>query len=109
MRMIETGSNLSFTFSYDSSEKLLQTDYNYYYYTLYTDWLETVKEVYDDLNGLGIYNGELVSHECVSTNIFKVTYATPNGDVVIYLNYTRNNYTATDGTVVPFKNYAVAK
>ncbi|MBE6130357.1 MAG: hypothetical protein E7183_01345 [Erysipelotrichaceae bacterium] len=109
MRMIETGSNMSFTFSYDSSEKLLQTDYNNYYYTLYTDWLETVKEVYEELDGLGIYNGELVSHECISSNIFKVTYATPDGDVVIYLNYTRNNYVAADGTKVPYKNYAVAK
>ena len=109
MRMIETGSNMSFTFSYDSSEKLLQTDYNYYYYTLYTDWLETVKDVYDELNALGIYNGELVAHECISANIFKVTYATADGDVVIYLNYTRNDYIAADGTEVPFKNYAVVK
>ena len=109
MRMIETGSNMSFTFSYDSSEKLLQTDYNYYYYTLYTDWLETVKDIYEELNALGIYNGELVAHECISANIFKVTYATADGDVVIYLNYTRNDYIAADGTEVPFKNYAVVK
>ena len=109
MRMIETGSNLSFTFSYDSSEKLLQTDYNNYYYTLYTDWVETVESVYNDLKEMGIYEGELIAHECVAANIFKVTYRTADKDIVVYLNYTRNYYTAADGTQVPYKGYAVAK
>ena len=109
MRMIETGSNMSFTFSYDSSEKLLPTDYNYYYYTMYTDWVDTVKEVYDDLFELGIYNGELVAHEYVSSNVFKVTYDTANGEVVIYLNYTRNNYVTPNGTTVSPKSYKVVQ
>ena len=107
MRMIETGSNMSFTFSYESSEKLLPTHYNYYYYTMYTDWLETVKEVYGDLIELGIYDGELVAHEYVSSNIFKVTYNTAKGEVVIYLNYTRNNYITPNGITVNPKSYAV--
>lgn len=109
MRMIETGSNMSFTFSYDSSEKLLQTDYNNYYYTMYTDWIETVAEVYKKLEDLGIYGGELVSHECVATNVYKVTYATDEGNIVIYLNYTRSDYTAADGTVVKHKSYKLAE
>jgi hypothetical protein len=109
MRMIETGSNISFTFSYDSSEKLLQTDYNTYYYTMYTDWIETVEEVYNALVELGIYGGELVKHECVSSNVFKVTYKTAKGNIEVYLNYTRNNYTAADGTVVPYKSYKVVE
>lgn len=109
MRMIETGSNMSFTFSYESSEKLLQTDYNSYYYTMYTDWVETVEDVYSKLVELGIYGGELVSHECVSTNVYKVTYRTAKEDIVVYLNYTRNYYTADDGTVVPYKSYKLAE
>ena len=109
MRMIETGSNMSFTFSYDSSEELLQTDYNKYYYTMYTDWIETVSEVYTKLEQLGIYGGELISHECVSTNVYKVTYRTAKEDIVVYLNYTRNYYTADDGTVVPYKSYKLAE
>ena len=108
MRMIETGSNMSFTFSYDSSEKLLQTDYNTYYYTMYTDWIATVSEVYGKLVELGIYGGELVSHECVATNVYKVTYRTAKDDIVVYLNYTRNTYVANDGTIVPYKSYKLA-
>lgn len=109
MRMIETGSNMSFTLSGDSSEKLLPTEYNYYYYTLYTDWVDTIIEVYTKLNDLGIYDGELVEHECLGSNIYKVVYSTSNGDVTIYLNYTRNNYVAPDGTEVQSKDYAVVK
>ena len=109
MRMIETGSNMSFTFSGDSSEKLLQTDYNYYYYTLYTDWIDDVTKVYNELNDLGIYDGELIAHEYLSSNIYKVTYRTSTGDVQIYLNYTRTDYIAEDGTIVPDKGYAVVK
>ena len=109
MRMIETGSNMSFTLSGDSSEKLLPTEYNYYYYTLYTDWVDTIIEVYTKLNELGIYDGELVEHECLGSNIYKVVYSTSNGDVTIYLNYTRNNYVAPDGTKVQSKDYAVVK
>ena len=42
-------------------------------------------------------------------NIYKVTYKTANGNIQIYLNYTRTDYTAPDGTVVPDKGYAVIK
>lgn len=109
MRMIETGSNMSFTFSGDSSEKLLQTDYNYYYYTLYTDWIDDVTKVYNELNDLGIYDGELIAHEYLNSNVYKVTYRTATGDVQIYLNYSRTDYVAADGTVVPDKGYAVVR
>ena len=107
MRMIETGSNINFTLTYDSSEKLRQTDYNYYYFTLYTDWLSDIKDIYQQLNTLGIYGLDFVSHEKLANNIFQVTYKNDTKSVKVYLNYTRNDYTAPDGVVVPAKNYAV--
>ena len=76
---------------------------------MYTDWVDTIIEVYTKLNELGIYDGELVEHECLGSNIYKVVYSTSNGDVTIYLNYTRNNYVAPDGTKVQSKDYAVVK
>ncbi len=105
MRMIETGSNMSFTFTGDSSEKLIQTDYNNYYYTLYTDWLNEVKTIYNTLNELGIYKGELVSHEYLGNNVFKVVYETSRDTIEIYLNYSRNPYSLPDGSVVEGKSY----
>lgn len=107
MRMIETGSNMSFTFTGDSSEKLLQTEYNNYYYTLYTYWLDDVKQAYNALDSLGIYAMRFVNHERVSNNVYRVTYSDGVNSKTIYLNYTRNPYTASDGTVVDAKNYAV--
>ena len=64
---------------------------------------------YNTLEELGIYNGELIAHEYIASNIYKVTYKTANGNIQIYLNYTRTDYTAPDGTVVPDKGYAVIK
>lgn len=107
MRMIETGSNIDFTFTYESSEKLLQTDYNTYYYTQYTDWLDDVAEIYQTLDDLGIYAMRLTSHERVDNNVFKVVYSDGTNTKTIYLNYTRNPYHATDGTVVEAKSFAV--
>ena len=105
MRCIETGSNPAFTFTFDDSSELLQTDYNNYYYTLYSRWLEDVKKVFDELNTLGIYNGRLISHERLSNDVYKVTYQTTDGYTIqIILNYQRIAW--TDGTYnVPAKSY----
>lgn len=110
MRMIETGSNILFTFTGDSSEKLIQTDYNTYYYTLYTDWIKDVENIYNTLDELGIYACELVEHESLGSNVFKVVYKSSTEEITIYLNYSRNQYVhPVDGTVVESKSYAVAK
>ena len=52
MKCIETGSNPAFTFTYDDSSELLLTDYNSYYYTLYTRWLSDVENICDTLNAV---------------------------------------------------------
>lgn len=92
MKCIETGSNPSFTFTYDDSSELLQTDYNKYYYTYYERWLEDVKTVCNTLNDLGIYGAKLVAHERLANNVYKVTYqdkADSSKQIQIILNYQR--------------------
>lgn len=104
MRCIETGSNPAFTFSYDDSSELLQTDYNTYYFTLYSRWLEDVKTICDELNELGIYNCKLVQHERLANEVYKVTYQNDVETIEIVLNYQRVAW--TDGElVVPAKSY----
>ena len=76
---------------------------------MYTDWIDDVTKVYNELNDLGIYDGELIAHEYLNSNVYKVTYRTATGDVQIYLNYSRTDYVAADGTVVPDKGYAVVR
>lgn len=88
MKLIETGSNPSFTFTYDSSSELIRTDYNMYYNTEYSNWLEEVKYFYDELVKLDIYSCRLVNHERLDTNVYKVTYSNgTNKTIEIILNY----------------------
>lgn len=101
MHMIETGSNVQFTFTYEDSEKLMLTDYNNYYFTQYEKWLQDVRDLMDTLNGLGIHQGELVSHVQLEPGVFEVKYS--NG-VEILLNYTENAK-EIDGLVIPENSY----
>ena len=110
MKCLETGSNPAFTFTYDDSSELLQTDYNNYYYTLYSRWLGDVEAVCDELNSLGIYNARLVSHERIENDVYKVVYETldGSGNIEILLNYRRTVW--SNGTYsVPAKSYQVVE
>lgn len=107
LRCIETGSNLAFTFTYDDSSELLQTDYNNYYYTLYSRWLEDVKDIYNELDKLGIYRLQLASHTKLDNNVYKVTYSNGIESIEIVINYLDSQWTASDGTTVPAKSYKV--
>lgn len=88
MKLIETGSNPLFTFTYDSSSELVRTDYNMYYNTEYTNWLGEVKEFYDELVELDIYSCRLTDHKKLDTNVYEVTYSDGSGKTIkIILNY----------------------
>ena len=109
MKLIETGANPQFTFTYDSSSELIRTEYNYYYNTQYTEWLTEVQTIYNELKKLGIYNGRLVSHEMIEANVFMVTYQLNTGEQVkICLNYSFSPITV-GSTVVAAKSYEVIK
>jgi hypothetical protein len=107
MHILETGSNISFTFSYEDSSKLIQTDYKNYYYTQYSKWTEDVVEVLNVVNEIGIYNGELTKHEIIANKVYKVTY-TGNVNVEIILNYSDASF-EVDGRVIAAKSYLYNK
>ena len=109
MKCIETGSNPIFTFTYDDSAKLLLTDYNSYYYTLYTRWMDDVETICDTLNSLNIYAGRLAKHERLDENVYKVTYINENDmtKIEIVLNYQRTSWTYEGGILIPAKSYKV--
>lgn len=106
MDMIQTGSNMSFTFSYDSPSALLQSDYNTYYYTLYTEWLEEVQSAYNQLNSLGISKCRLVNHDRLANNVYEVTYKSDNQTIRILLNYNQASVTAK-GYTIPAASYVL--
>lgn len=104
MKLIETGSNPQFTFTYDSSKELIQTDYNNYYNTQYTNWIDTVQTIYTQLTELGIYKYRLVAHERIEPNVYMVTYGNGTDKIQIVLNYSfaSINY---NGVNIPAKSY----
>lgn len=104
MKLIETGSNPQFTFTYDSSKKLIQTDYNNYYNTEYSNWVDTVSDIYQQLNGLHIYECRLVSHERLEPNVYLVTYSNGFNEIKIVLNYSFATYNYL-GTNIAAKSY----
>lgn len=106
MRIIETGSNIAFTFSYDNSSELLNTDYNTYFYTTYTEWLEDVEEVYNTIEATGISRCQLTKHEIVGENVYRVTYTNNVETIQIVLNYSRVSVNV-DGWVIPAKSFRV--
>ncbi len=101
MKILETGSNIEFTFSFDDSNELIQTDYNYYYYTHYIDWQREVQSLTTVLDTLELHKYYLASHELVGNNssVFKVTYKVKDecksqvtdSEFSIYLNYSDMN------------------
>lgn len=101
LKAIETGSNLKYTISKDSSEELLNTPYNNYLSTTFENWEETIVSQYNEINSLGIYNSKLINHKRISHDVFQVEY--DNG-TVITINYNPNsiNY---NGVVIPGLSY----
>jgi len=75
LKVLETGSHLKYTLSYEDSRKLIDTDFNYYMSTHYENWLDSMEENVSIVNSLGIHKGTLTGHERLQNNVYKVTYS----------------------------------
>lgn len=103
LKVIETGSNIKYTLTYDNSKELKNTPYNYYYSTQYSIWLDSIEDTVKELDEIGIHEGFLVDHEKIENNVYKVTYS--NG-LEIILNYNLSDVTIGINTI-PSMDYIV--
>lgn len=113
MNILATGSNVAFTFSYDHSSELIQTNYNYYYYTQYSQWQNEVQTVLNELDKYHLHEYVLASHEQYEghTGVYVVTYAnkadylatgTSADTFKVYLNFSDKEISGihvTSGTI----------
>ncbi len=103
LKAIETGSNLKYTLSFDSSQELKETEYNYYISTQYTNWLTRIEEQVKELDEIGVHSGYLVSHELIDNDVVKVTYS---HGLEIIINYNLSDVTI-NGEVIEATSYLV--
>lgn len=94
LKVLETGSNVKYTLSYEDSKLLRETEYNYYLSTQYTNWLDHIEDTVKQIDDIGIHQGHLVGHEMIQNNVVQVTYS---HGLTILLNY--NLSPVTIGTV----------
>ncbi|MBZ4665289.1 DUF5696 domain-containing protein [Mahella sp.] len=105
LRNIEYGSYPSFILTYQPSYKLMDTASEDIFTSEYGNWSDTIKEIYDEINGaLKYVKGETIEdREVLENQIVKVTYS--NG-VAIIVNYSDTAYTYGDQSV-PAKGYLI--
>lgn len=103
LKLIETGSNVKYTLTHDSSQELLNTEYNYYMTTHYVNWMDMIQDQISEINEIGIHQGYLVQHERLSNNVFEVTYS---HGLRIVINYNLTNVTV-EGQVVSGMDYLI--
>ncbi len=106
LKCIETGSNISFTWSYDETYKLINTEYNYYYSTYYKNSYDVAISMYNELKSLDLYKGKLVKHQQLIDNVVASTYLLNDNSYVTYIiNYSSSSYTFNNSQVISPNEY----
>lgn len=107
LKSAETGAGLYFTYIYEPTDKLQDTEYTKYYACNYKQWKNDTINLYNKFkDSMGdLYNQFIVNHEMVAKGVYKTTYENGNSVLVNY-NYSDYNY---QGTVVPKRDFTVVK
>lgn len=105
LKWVEYGSLPYFNLTYESALKLRDTDYDTLFSSTYTDWEGAAVDTYLEFkqNLSGVWGQQMVSHDILSDDLIRVTYA--NG-AKVYINY-GNVEASADGVKVPAKDYLV--
>lgn len=106
MKAIETAADISFTWSYESTVALAETEYKYYS-TYYRNWIDKAVETYRELKALGIHDARLVDHRLLTDDGSVVKSVYSDGAEIIF-NYGMTPFNYGMDQVAP-NSYYVAK
>ena len=103
LRAVESGMGLNFVCSAEDTQLLKTTEFNSLYAGRFSDWRETIAEMYGRVSAFydSIYAAEIIEHTQVKPGVYKTLY--DNGA------YSLVNYNAEDvdveGTLVPAMDF----
>lgn len=99
LKAVETGSELLFACSYETSTKLIGSRFEQLYSTQWENWIDYAAEVYEEYMPLlnKIHSSEIVSHSEVADGVFVTGYA--NG-VSVAVNYNTRDVKLSGGATV---------
>ncbi len=108
LKSAEYGAGLSFTLMEESSFTLQNTLYTEYFGAEYAAAKNNVFTIFERYNKeLGhVFDQEMTDHEFLASDVTCTTY---EDGTKVYVNYTYNDFTTADGTVVPAKDYTVTR
>ena len=108
LKSAEYGAGLAYTLMQESSFTLQNTLYTEYFGAEYTSCNEEMLATYTRYNNeLGhVFNQEMTDHEFLTNDVTCTSY---EDGTKVYVNYSYYDFTATDGTVVPARDYTVTR
>lgn len=107
LKNIEVGAGLYYTWSYVDNAVTKDTDYSKYYATCYEGWIDEAIALYhrmDELLG-DTYNQEIIGHEQVRENVYKLTYEKGKQ---VFVNYTEE-VVNVEGVQIQPEDYTVVQ
>ena len=105
LRLVEYNIRPSFMITNEATNKLRYANFEYLYTTEYQLWKGQINQVQSFIDGAlkHVTNVEMIDHHYLADGIAKISYQ--NG-VVIYINYTNDDYLVDTYTITPM-NYLV--
>ena len=104
LKAIETGSDLSFLWTYEAAARFKDTEFDRYYSSGYRTWIDRAVEMYRrGIAGPHARARAIVRHERIRSGVYLVGYS---GGTELIVNYTREPIAAA-GVTVNARDFAV--
>lgn len=104
---IETATAPNFDFTWESTEILVGSAYEFLYSTKYSVWKDTAKNAYSEFNSVydEISDRNIVGYDIITDDLRKTTFADGS---IIYVNYADKDI-VIDGNTIKAENYLMLR